>query len=323
MTLVSLVILGTLVFLLTGGSILKQKATIYMFIPDATGLAAAAPVRVDGIDVGKVLKVELSRDSNPDRVIWVAMTIDRDRLVTIPADTFAQLSSLDLVGTKFVDATSGTSPQHLMPNGEMAFRSQTDFMKSLDISQFEAQLKSVDTVITDMEEGKSRLGQFVHGDGFYQDLRKRTGELQTAVHSILATSTDLGQAMYTDKLHQNVTQPLIDLDQSLAKIQSGQGMGGQLLRDTAQYDQVQKASVDLRETLARLRQSEFLHGTQMYDDWNRMVTGFIQSVDELSTNPMLGSTDTYDSMNGAAKQLRDSIRDLRQDPRKYLRLKIF
>src|ERR1035437_8706544 len=58
--LAGLLILGTLAFLLTGGTILEPKTQIYLFLPDATGVAPGSPVRVDGIGVGKVILVELS-----------------------------------------------------------------------------------------------------------------------------------------------------------------------------------------------------------------------------------------------------------------------
>src|SRR5271169_1284810 len=94
-------ILVTLIYLLTGGTLLQQKATIYLYLPDATGLAAGSPVRVDGIGVGTVDSVNLSGSGQPNRVIRVAMTVEKGRLATLPADSFAQLSSDNLVGDKF------------------------------------------------------------------------------------------------------------------------------------------------------------------------------------------------------------------------------
>ena len=78
--LAALLILGTLVYLLTGGTFLEAKAQIYLYLPDATGIAAGSPVRVDGISVGKVRLVELSGSNEPNRVVKVTMTVDRDRL---------------------------------------------------------------------------------------------------------------------------------------------------------------------------------------------------------------------------------------------------
>ena len=67
--LAALMILGTLVYLLTGGTFLEPKAQIYLYLPDATGVAPGSPVRVDGISVGKVSLVELSGSNEPNRVV--------------------------------------------------------------------------------------------------------------------------------------------------------------------------------------------------------------------------------------------------------------
>src|SRR6266852_6199751 len=99
----SLLILGTLCFLLTGGTLLEPKSRLYLYMPDAVMLVAGAPVRVDGIRVGKVESVALSGFSQPDRVVKVTMLIERDRLSSIPDDSTAEASTETLVGDKFVD----------------------------------------------------------------------------------------------------------------------------------------------------------------------------------------------------------------------------
>src|SRR5437879_6142337 len=77
---VALVILGTLFYLLTGGTLLEPKATLLLYVSDATGLTADAPVQVDGITVGKVTSVALSGSTQPDRVIRVVITLERKQL---------------------------------------------------------------------------------------------------------------------------------------------------------------------------------------------------------------------------------------------------
>src|ERR1700761_9241622 len=51
---VAVIILATLMYLLTGGTLLEPKARIYLYIDDATGLGPQSPVRVDGISIGTV-----------------------------------------------------------------------------------------------------------------------------------------------------------------------------------------------------------------------------------------------------------------------------
>jgi len=319
--LVAAIILSTLVYLLSGGTLLQQKATIYLYVPDATGLAAGSAVRVDGVDVGKVDSVELSGSNQPSRVVRVAMTVERSRLATIPADSFAQFGSDNLVGDKFVDITSGRSSDHLAPRGELSYKAQTDFMKSLDLAQIAQQLRTVDGVITDIEQGKSRVGQFIQGDEFYNELRKRTKSLQSGMRAIASTTSDLGQALYSDKLYRQIREPLSEVSQDLARLQSGQGTGGQLLRDTAQYDQWQASARDLLKSLGDVRGSAFMASDQMYDDWCRGLASLIQNVEQMNANPMIVTSETYDNLNGYAKEIRDMVRDFRKDPRKYLRVK--
>src|ERR1051325_8958962 len=81
-------IVSTLVYLLTGGTLLQEKATLILYVSDATGLIANAAVRVDGIVVGKVASVDLSGSNQPDRVIRVTMRVRREQLATIPTDSY-------------------------------------------------------------------------------------------------------------------------------------------------------------------------------------------------------------------------------------------
>ena len=56
---------------------------------------------------------------------------------------------------------------------------------------------------------------------------------------------------------------------------------------------------------------------------NQQLAALIQSVDKMNLNPQLTKTIVYDNLNGSLKELRDSLRDFRLNPKKYLRLKIF
>ncbi len=80
---VALAILGTIAYLLTGGTLLESTATLYLYVSDATGLGSGSPVRVNGIGVGKVQSVLLSGSTNPDRVVKITMIVERERLANI------------------------------------------------------------------------------------------------------------------------------------------------------------------------------------------------------------------------------------------------
>jgi phospholipid/cholesterol/gamma-HCH transport system substrate-binding protein len=319
----AVVILSILAYLLTGGSLLTQRATMYLYIPDATGLGPGAPVRVDGIGVGKVRSVSLSGSSQPDRIVKVTMTVERDRLASIPDDSTAQLASETMIGDKFVDISSGASRHFASAGGEVVFKGSPDLLKTLDLSQFEQQLKVVSALLDDIEEGRSDLGQFVMGEQMYSDLRKRFAQIQSGVRAAASTTGQVGRELHTDLLYRQISQPLVDLDRSLARLQSGQGSAGQFLRDSAQYQKLRSDIEDLRRSIADLRTAPFMRSDDLYTDWNRRVQALIDGVDAFNRGPGMTTTQAYDNLNGFARQLQDGLRDFRQNPRKFMRLKVF
>src|SRR4051794_23237710 len=161
-SIVALLILSVLLYLLTGNALSPEKARLYLYVPDATGIAQGSPVRVDGIDVGKVGTVGLSGSKDPNRVVRLTLIVDRDALALIPTASYAELGTDSPVGDKFVDITSsGRGP--MTPGSELPYRVPTDVFKTLDFEQFAVNLRQMDAILTDIETGKSRVGQFVMG----------------------------------------------------------------------------------------------------------------------------------------------------------------
>ncbi len=320
--LAAIAIVSTLVYLLSGGMLMEMKATLYIYVPDATGLSADSPVRVDGIGVGKVKAIALSGSNQPNRVVKVTMSVERAGLANIPADSHGELTSDTLIGDKFVDITSGRATSPIAPGSEVTYKESTT-MKSLDLSQFEQKLRQVDALLTDIEQGRSRVGKFVLGEDVYDSLKKRVGQIDQDLRQATSRDSAIGQALYTDRLYQQISQPLIELDQSLARLQSGQGSMGRLLTDSARYEQVRASIQDFTRAVDDLHAGELMQSDAAYTQWSRSLESFIQVVDNMNADPLFGTSQAYDNLNGYARELRDGLRDFRSDPKKYLRLKVF
>ena len=316
-------VLCTMVYLLTGGSLLEQRALIYLYIPDATGLEKGSPVRVDGIDVGKVSAVQLTGSNRPDRIVRVTLAVTRDRLASFTADSVAQLSADSLVGDQFVDVTSGTAAQAIRDGGELIYKVQPDLVKSLDLTQFTRQLRDLDAVLTDLEQGRSEFGKFFQGTEFYNDLSKRLRELNAGIREAVGTNTAVGNLLTSDQKYRKAGDLLGRLDQSLAQLESGQGDFGRLLRDSGQYDQLLASVRDLHKSVTAFGGGTLLQSEAQYAEWNRKLAGWIESVDELNTNPMVLPPAVYENLSGQARELGDTLREFRENPRKFLWLKIF
>src|SRR5258708_39546640 len=95
----ALAILSFLIFLLSGSMTLFRSYTdVYTYMDDSAAIAVSAPVRLNGILVGKVSKVELSGINAPSRVVRVTMKIDNDYLASIPLDSEANIAQATVLG---------------------------------------------------------------------------------------------------------------------------------------------------------------------------------------------------------------------------------
>jgi len=316
-------ILGTISYLLTGGTPFEPKTTLYLYMDDATGLAPGSPVRVDGISVGKVGSVELSGSNDPKRVVRVSVKVDRDRLDAITVDSTAQASTDSPIGDKFVDITSGVNPQHLQPGAEITFKGTPELMKSIDLPTFQKKIHEIELLLDDVEQGRSPLGKFIAGEELYTELNNKIRGLQQSMHAAADTTSSIGQALYTDKLYRETMEPLRKLDESLAKLQSGQGSIGQALKDGQQYASALAQVVELRSSIGSMKNAEMMKSDQMHRDLSRQVDSMIQAVDAFNAGPLLTSSAVYENLNGMAREVQGTAKDFRENPRKYLRMKLF
>jgi phospholipid/cholesterol/gamma-HCH transport system substrate-binding protein len=267
--------------------------------------------------------VILSGSTNPDRIVKVTMTVERERLPNITADSTAQIASETAIGDKFVAISSGSSAGHIQPNGEIPLQRSSELLKTLDIGQFQKQVDAIDAVIGDIEQGKSLVGQFVIGDEIYRSLLKRIVDIERTVKAVAGTSGAVGHELYTDQLYRQIHDPLAKLDQSLAQMQAGRGGIGQFLRDPAQYAQLRGSLGNLRSSMADLRKQPWVNSEQSYTGWNRQVTSLIRNVDDFNATPMMATSAVYDNLNGAARQMQRTLKEFRENPRKFLRMKVF
>jgi phospholipid/cholesterol/gamma-HCH transport system substrate-binding protein len=315
-------ILSVLVYLLGAGTLFEEKSTLLLYVPDATGLSAGSLVRANGVDVGKVKSISLSGSAQPDRVVKLALTVEREYLGAIPADAFAQINSDTAIGDRFVDidTTQSKSPTPVMENSELAFKPQQDLLKTLDIQQFADQLRSVASLLDDLEQGRNAAGQLLVSDELYVGIRRELGDFKRQIEKVASKTNPVGSMLYTDQFYRQIRQPLVELDQRLADLQAGHGQLAELLTDNAKFAQLRSDLVSIRRPIENFGKSSFLASDEQFKDWSRGLVALIQGVDSFNRTPVMSSSEFYDNLNGFATELRERVKEFRQDPRKFLRI---
>jgi phospholipid/cholesterol/gamma-HCH transport system substrate-binding protein len=324
----ALSVLSVLTYLLSGGTWLKAKAYLTTYIPDSTGLEPGADVLLNGVKIGRVESVQLTRLQDRNRIVEVRLKIEEVFLPYIPEDSVTTIDSANLLGDEYININMGRSPQPVRAGGQLRFPPPSNLMQNIDLRQFEAQLRTIDQIIQDIQAGKGPLGQFVMSDDLYRQFLDGVDKVEKELRAATGSQSQLGQVLYNATMHDNLSASLRQLDDRLAQLQANR-----LLRDTTQYDQIRDQIAQVRRTLADLNAGkgaggEFLKSDAAYVEWNRRLAAWIENVDALnsgegSMGQMLSNAQTYESLNGALRELQSTMKEFREDPQKFLRLKVF
>jgi phospholipid/cholesterol/gamma-HCH transport system substrate-binding protein len=328
LSITALSILAVLVYLLGGSTWFKEQIYLTVFIPDSLGLQPGSDVELNGVEIGTVDWLRLTKSKDLSRVVEVRLKIQKEFLLDIPKDSRASLDSGTLLGDKVVNINRGTNPEHVRPGGEIGYQAPSNFVKSIDLTQFSAQLKAIDQTIRDIQAGKGSLGQFVVSDDLYKRVIGKIAGLENSLRQATSVHSTLGQLMYSAQAYDDLRPPLRRLDDRLAQVQSNP-----LLRDSAQYDQIRDQIVKVRRSLADLNAGkgaggQFLTSDADYAEWNKRLVSWIDSIDAINDGNgafggRLATGSDYQSWTGAFRNLGTSVREFRENPQKFLRLKLF
>lgn len=327
-------IASVLVFLLLGGSeFLQPSVAIYVYLGDLSGLTKGSPVRFNGIRVGTVTITELSHLKDPQRVVRVDMSITRHFLQAIPQDSTVEVTADNVLGDKFANINEGKRPQPVQPGGELQRKPPQEINMADLMKAARAIIASTDALFSDIQDGRGNLGQFIKSDAFYNDILKKVSDFQRQVGELNARGSTTGRLIYDESLYDQIRAPVTRLNQQLADLDSGRGAGGTFLKDPAQYDQLRKTVGDLNRELTDLQAGKGQAGKLLKDDQAytrivRMIGDLNKQVDALNSGEgalghLVVSSNLYESLNGETKNLQNMLKELRENPKKFLRLKVF
>ncbi len=338
MAIVAMIILGVLVWLLTSvHPIWQSYATIYSYVGDSGGLPSGAPVRLNGIPIGSVEAVELNNSRNPNRLVRITLKIEKQHLKDVPVDSTGEIASENVLSGKYFSITKGQSAQTLQPGGEIRAETSPEIAdlvkKGFGIfDSARAILGRLDKIVSMVEAGQGSLGKFIVDEEFYNRLVQTVAEVQSVANAIASGKGTVGKLLYDETLYNETRQTVARLDQLVADLQAGQGTAGKFLKDPAVYDELKTSLTQVRQMLDDLNAGKGTAGKLLKDEevyrridntLGRMNTTLDQvnsgqgTIGQLLVNP-----DLYNSMRGATDELRGLLKDVRANPKKFLRIKL-
>ena len=222
------VVLFVLVFLLTSskGGLFQANALLRTYMDDASGLGDGTAVRLNGITVGYLDRLQLTNSRDPKRTVEFVMSVQKEYLPQIPVDSVVGVAASNLLGDKFLNITKGASQQHVVDGAELKPLASQDIPELLKqmaslLGTFQDSVSRVDNLLAGVEAGKGNLGKLLKDEELYNTINGITAEGRKLLTDIRTGNGTLTHLIYDDSLYQEARKPLQRIDAILADLQIG------------------------------------------------------------------------------------------------------
>ena len=335
------VLLAVVIFYVTGGSGFGPKYRLRAYLPEVAGLTIGAPVRVDGVDVGNVEKIEIAvpkpgEAASKERNIEIDMRIQKSFQSYVRSDSSAGLITEGLLGNRYVDIERGYAGRVLDNNEEIPGREEKELKevvaRSADLMDSLSSItRQASAVITDVRNGRGSLGKFMVDQTAYNHLNSSLENLDRLMTDVQAGKGTLGKLITEDEMYNRVDSVAGRVDNVLEAVQNQQGTLGKLIYDTGMHESAKKLIDnsnaffdDVRGgkgTLGKLATDDslFMQYRQAGENLNS-ATAKLNS-NEATLGKFFDDPKFYDNFTGLAGDMRLLVGDFRKDPKKFLHVK--
>ena len=339
MVIVALMIFMVAIFYITGrGRLLARKYTLQTFLPEAQGLKEGAPVRLAGVEVGNVDRVQLSPyRGQPAKSVQITMRVLKSYQPDIRADSKASLITEGLLGERMVDITRG-SPQEpeIKDGGTVQGKEEAAIKLIIErtnevVSNLSVMTEQIRDIVSRVQAGQGTIGKLVKDETLYNRVNAAVDDVHKLTQQAAAGEGTLGKLIVSNELYDRANATMRRVDNIVADVEAGKGTVGKFLRDEAlaaqtkqMIERANSAFGDIeagKGTLGKLAKDPALYDEAKATFANlKSVTSKLDkgggSLERLIDDPRL-----YENANGLAEDLRSFLADFRSNPKKYMRFK--
>lgn len=286
------VLLVTALYLLgSKKNLFSSNFTLYATFRSVDGLTKGNVIRLSGINIGTVDRVEIIDDTT----VVVEMIINTDSRKFIRKNSVADIGSDGLMGNKLVNLQTRISDVAYVDDGDTLHSKKVvatdDMMRTLDVSNQNL------AVITSNLKRMSR--DMVEGESVWK-LLKDTAALNNVRRSL--------QHLETTTRH--ASEFAADLEILTNNIQQGKGMAGKMLNDPQSEQQLTQALASLKAASdsAKIAVSQLQQFSASLDNPNT-ITGTLTN-DTAAANDL---KQTLQNVNEGSVLLNENLKAMREN----------
>lgn len=336
--LAGLFILAVAIFYVTGAGILGPKYRLITYLPEVEGLQQGAPVRLDGVEIGNVQSITLTEHpADSMHNITLVLRIDKHYQQDIRTDSNASLITEGLLGNRYVTVKRGLTGAVIQNYGILPGREEAAMKAIVErgaelMQNLGALSEDLRGIVGQLQHGQGTLGKFLNDPSLYNHANDTIVRINGMVASIEQGQGTVGKLVASDELYNNVNATVGHAQNVLAAVREQKGTLGKFVYDPAMYDSAKgfldKGNAvlsDVREgkgSLGKLATDDTLYNNLRDSSANIRDASAKLNSNQGTIGKFFSDPAFYDNFTGLTGDLRLMISDFRQNPKKFLHVKM-
>ncbi len=272
--LVALIILAFVIELVEDWDPFRQQHDYYTQFQSAVGLKSGDPVRMAGVEIGKIEQIRIEG-------LQVRVDFKVDATTEIRMDSIASIRQMNLLGGQFLGLNFGSLSESVLPPGS-------------EIESVEG--TNIDQLITNLDKNQEQLfkkfnslvEEIENGEGVLSILLKDS-ELSADLKSTVNSLSKISAALSDSDAGDNLVETLSNLNTITTGLRQGEGTLGKLLSDDELYVSVNNTFADLSAVAKKIKDGEGLLGQiisaddQTYNDLRKTLANLRSISDKIES----------------------------------------
>ena len=289
---------------LKGKDLFREQMILHVRYPNVSGLVVANPITLNGMQIGQVSSVKFAKDYSGD--IMVSLLISKH--FPIPVDSKARIINSTLLGDKSVELVLGKSKQMVKNNDTLSGSVEVNLKEQVNAAlapikaRAEQILSNADSLISALNDALGSRGN--------NSLKASMLNLKSTFHNLNETTATLNVMLKENK--GKIGNIVSNIDSLSGTLSSNRKDIGDIVKNLKSVsDSLSAANLKgmVANTTKTLNQLQLML---------KKINAGKGTAGALITNDSL-----YLEMNKSVIQLKKLLKDIRENPRRYLKFSVF
>lgn len=238
--LLALLLLGAMLEVGEKWNPFDQKMTFKTYLSTVTGLKVGDPVRLAGVDVGRITDI-IVRDSN----VEILFEVKSD--TKIKTDTVASLRLTNLLGGQFLSLSFGSKEASLLASGGTVTGKDTANIDVI-VDNVSDAVKDAKVLINELNKNQNEVMKKVSAilDDNRSNLAEGIANFKNITAKIDSGEGSLAMLLNDKSLYTTLRNAGDNINSVASKINTGEGTLGKLVNDPSLYNDLKVAVVDIK-----------------------------------------------------------------------------